>query len=147
MAHANKTAMVDFLVGRFGPGNVSIDDTPLPAVDGDLPGVTRHRIRYLDEAGDSGHMAGATALQKPNGQWLMVNDVAARNASTAALVAWTTHNARPWKMVTEIRHNYERNSARIEAITNGNPDTVATYLVYPNGGSYASLKISDGAFS
>jgi hypothetical protein len=146
MAYENKAALMTALELKFGTGNVTVDDAALPDPNGaNLPGCTTHRVRYLDESNDSGNMLAATAIRKADGTWLPVNDIAERNNKSNQLLKWIDNNQRPWDMVTEVRQNFDRNSAKIETVTAG---VVERYVVGKPKGSntYTAVKIADGAF-
>lgn len=145
MAFQDKQELVDSLVARFGEGNVDVSDDPLPASPEDFPGMTRHRIRYLDEAGNSGTPLAATAVKKADGTWITINEVRPNAVKKDALATWVDDPARPWKTVTEIRHQFERNSAKIEVVFTG-PLRQEVHQVAFVSGSYVSMKVADGPF-
>lgn len=147
MAYATKQLLIAALEAKFGAGNVEVDDAPLPSNGQELAGFTQHRIRYLDESGDSGNLLAATAIKKPNGEWLTINEVAAKNADNAALISWVNQNSRPWDKVTSIRHDFGQNSARIETMTGSENPVVERFLVAKYDGGWKVAKIGDGPFA
>lgn len=151
MPFSSKAQVETALRGVFE--NVEIEDEPAVFGAHDHArnwgaGVTYHRVRYLDAAGDVARSQLTYAI-KVAGQggaetWRLEREVADHQQELQELIDWLNDPTRPWVKVITMRHNPTFQSASIKAFVMeaGNP-VLTNYVVGPVGGTFRAVETAE----